>query len=147
MHRLIKIRLLRDYECLEDRLRGWRDIFLGLQETSAAFRPAADILETAHGLVLRLEVPGVDPDDLSLDLAGQELIIRGLRRPQRPADALRFLHHEIVCGFFERTFLLPISIDADKVQARCADGILEVVLPRSALRRIPVRDLTDIQVG
>lgn len=142
MHRLIKIRIMRDYESLEDRVRCWRDAFLGLKEPTV-FRPAADLFETAQGLVLRLEVPGVAPDDLSLSLAGQELIIRGCRRPERPEGTVRFLHHELVYGPFERSFLLPIPVDPERVQASCGDGILEVVLPRPAPRRIPVQDITD----
>ncbi len=143
MHRLIKIRLIRDYESLEERMRGWKDVFLGLKEPPAAFQPAADLLETARGLVLRLEVPGVAPDDLSLALAGQELIIRGRRRPEHPEGARRFLHRELVHGPFERTFRLPLAIDPGQVEARLTDGILEVVLPRSAPRRIPVQDRSD----
>jgi HSP20 family protein len=143
MHRLIKIRIMRDYESLEDRVRCWRDAFIGLKEPPAGFRPAADLFETAQGLVLRLEVPGVAPDDLSLALAGQELIIRGRRCPDHPQGTKRFLHHELVYGPFERSFLLPIPVDPEQVQASCADGILEVVLPRSAPRRIPVQDITD----
>lgn len=143
MHRLIKIRFIRDYESLEERLRVWKDVFLGLKEPPMAFQPASDLFETAVGLVLRLEAPGVAPDDLSLALAGQELIIRGYRRPEHPPGARRFLHRELLCGAFERRFLLPIPIDPEQVEARCADGILEVVLPRSAPRRIPVQDLGE----
>jgi HSP20 family protein len=140
MHRLIKIRLIRDYESMEERLRGWKDVFLGLKESPVAFQPAADIFETALGLVLRLEVPGVAPDDLSLALAGQELIIRGRRCPGHPEGTRRFLHHELAYGPFTRSFLLPIPIDPEKIEARCVDGILEVVLPRLTPRRIPVQD-------
>lgn len=145
MHRLIKIRIMRDYESLEERVRVWRDVFMGLKEAPARFRPHADLLETSQGLILRLEVPGVNPDELSLGLAGQELIIRGRRLSQPPEGALRFLLRELECGPFERSFLLPISVDPDKIQARCADGILEVLLPRSAPRRIPVKALTEDQ--
>ncbi len=143
MHRLIKIRIMRDYESLEDRVRSWRDVFLGLKEPPVAFRPAVDLFETAQGLVLRMEVPGVAPDDLSLALASQELIIRGHRRPEHPEGTRRFLHHELGYGPFERSFLLPIPIDPEKIQARCADGILEVVLPRLVPRRIRVKDLNE----
>lgn len=143
MHRLIKIRILRDYESLEDRVRTWKSLFLGFQEHATSFHPAADLVETAQGLTLRLEVPGVAPDDLSLTLAGQELIIRGWRRPAPPHGIRRFLNHELSYGPFERVFLLPIPVDHEQIQARCADGILEVLLPRSAPKRIPVKDLSQ----
>jgi HSP20 family protein len=143
MHRLIQIRILRDYESLEDQMRTWKDIFLGHRQPLSSFRPAADLIETAQGLALRLEVPGVGPEDLSLTLAGQELIIRGQRRPEHPQDTRRFLHHEMSYGPFERSFLLPIPIDPEQIQARCTNGILEVLLPRLAPRRIPVKDISD----
>ncbi|MBW1992442.1 MAG: Hsp20/alpha crystallin family protein [Deltaproteobacteria bacterium] len=141
MHRFIKIRLIRDYESLEDRVRTWREVFLGFRE--AMFRPAADLFETTQGLVLRLEVPGVAPEDLSVALAGQELIIRGRRFASHPPGTKRFLHQELVYGPFERSFLLPLPIDPEQVQAFCLNGILEVVLPRPAVRRIPVTTEND----
>ena len=71
MHRLIKIRLVRDLESLEERLRSSKHTWLGRHHTSA-WRPAADFCETSQGLVLRMELAGVAPEDLQLSLSGQE---------------------------------------------------------------------------
>jgi HSP20 family protein len=141
MHRLIKIRLMRDTDRLEDQLRRWRDQWLEPPRT-AAWRPAVDLCDTAAGLVLRLEVPGVAEQDLSITLAGQELVIRGQRRSLRPDGLIRYLQHEILQGVFERSFLLPVPVDADNIKAHCVNGILEIHLPRQvpAHRRIPVKD-------
>jgi HSP20 family protein len=140
MHRLIKIRVRRDLERLEDRMRGVKYLWLGLEQPDHVFRPAADFYETADGLVLRLEVAGVSEADLSVVLTGQELTIRGRRRLARPADLQRYLQHEIISGDFERSFTIPIAIDPQGVEARFALGILEVRLPRPApqQRRITV---------
>ncbi|MDI6853464.1 MAG: Hsp20/alpha crystallin family protein [Deltaproteobacteria bacterium] len=145
MHRLIKIRIMRDYENLEERVRVWREVFKGLAKEPGGFRPHADLVETSQGLVLRLEVPGMDPDELSVCLAGHELIIRGRRRFLPPEGAKRFLLRELVCGPFERSFLVPIAVDPEEIKAHCADGILEILLPRSAPRRIPVKEITEDQ--
>jgi HSP20 family protein len=141
MHRLIKIRIIRDFERLEDRVRRWRDAPLEF-EAPIGWRPAADLYETPQGLVLRLEVAGVAKEDLSLSLAGQELIIRGRRRPSHPEGATRLLLQEMGSGAFERNFQLPIPIDPQRVEARYADGVLEVRLPRPLpqTRRIPVKE-------
>ncbi len=142
MHRLIKIRIIRDFEHLEERWRCQPD---PLDEASAPcrvhFRPAADFYETDQGLVLRLELAGVKPDSLSLSLAGQELVVRGRRQPPPPAGLRRFIHLEIGFGDFERCFVLPIAVDPQDVQARFLDGILEITLPRKApqIRQIPVK--------
>jgi HSP20 family protein len=145
MHRLIKIRIIRDLEHVEERMRVWRDRLFSLGQGEMAYRPPVDLYETLEGLVLRLEIPGVAKEDLAIDLAGQELVIRGRRRPAPPSQVTRVLVYEISYGTFERSFLLPIPVDPEGVRACYTDGILEVRLPRHQprARRIPVKELTE----
>jgi HSP20 family protein len=141
MHRLIKIRIIRDFEHLEEQVRRGLDTLLEPHKTVVSFRPAADFFETAHGLVLRLELAGVSPEDVSLTLTGHELVVRGRRRPPAPEGIRRFVHLEMAFGIFERSFTLPIPVDPQRVEARYVDGILEVHLLRKApqTRTIPVK--------
>ncbi len=141
MHRLIKIRIIRDFEHLEEQVRRGFDALLEARKTSESFRPAADFYETAQGLVLRLELAGVAPGDVSLTLTGQELVVRGRRRPPPPEDIRRFIRLEMAFGIFERSFTLPIPIDPQGVEARYVEGVLIVHLPRKApqTRTIPVK--------
>jgi HSP20 family protein len=145
MHRLIKIRIIRDFEHLEEQARRSLDTLLETYKTSASFRPAADFYETAQGLVLRLELAGVAPADVSLSLAGHELVVRGRRLPPPPEGIRRFVHLEMAFGSFERSFMLPIPVDPQRVEARYVDGVLEVSLPRKApqTRKIPVNPSPD----
>lgn len=146
MHRLIKIRIIRDLEHLEERMHAWRERLFPLGQVALPFRPSADLYETTEGLVIRLEIPGAVLEDLGIDLAGQNLIIRGQRRPFPPANVNRVLHYEITYGSFERSFHIPIAINPEGVKARYENGVLEVKLPRHhpRPRRIPVRDLHEI---
>ena len=70
MHRLIKIRIVRDLDHLQERARTFMDIMCEGDRTRVSFRPAADLYETAEGLVLRLELAGVAAADVSISLAG-----------------------------------------------------------------------------
>ncbi|MEJ2670992.1 MAG: Hsp20/alpha crystallin family protein [Deltaproteobacteria bacterium] len=144
MYRLIKIRVIRDLDRLEEQVRRGLDILLEAQRTSASFRPAADFYETAEGLVLRLELAGVPAEAISLSLTAHELVVQGCRRPPRPDSLRRFIHLEMGFGAFERRFTLPLPIDAEGVQATYEDGILEVRLPRKApeSRQITVKTTT-----
>ena len=141
MHRFMKIRIIRDFEYLEEQGRRSFDTLLEAYKTSVSFRPAADFYETIQGLVLRLELAGVAAEDVSLTLTGHELVVRGRRRPPAPQDIRRFVHLEMAYGIFERRFRLSIPVDSQGVEARYADGILEVHLPRKApqTRTIPVK--------
>jgi HSP20 family protein len=141
MHRLIKIRIIRDFEHLEEQGRGGLDLLMEPYKTTGSFRPVADFFETSGSLVLRLELAGVAPADVSVSLAGQVLVVRGRRRPPPSEDIRRFIRLEMAFGLFERSFTLPIAVDPEGVEAHYADGILEVRLPRKAplTRQIPVR--------
>lgn len=147
MHRFIKIRIIRDLEHLEERMRSWRDRLFPLGQGELPYRPAVDFYETPEGMVLRLEIPGAAKEDLAIDLAGQEIVIRGQRRPAPPARATRVLYYEITYGSFERSFHIPIAIDPEGVRALYVDGILEVRLPRQRprARRIPVKEMEETQ--
>jgi len=141
MHRLIKIRIIRDFEHLEEQMRRGFDTLPEAYKTPISFRPAADFYETAQGLVLRLELAGVASEDVSLILTGNELQVRGRRRPPAPEGIRRFVHLEMAFGIFERSFMLPIAVDPQGVEAHYVDGVLEVRLPRKApqTRTIPVK--------
>ncbi len=144
MYRLIKIRVIRDFDRLEEQVRRGLDTLLEAQKASASFRPAADFFETTQGLVLRLELAGVAAADISLSLTAHELVLRGCRRPARPEGLRRFIHLEMGFGAFERRFTLPIAIDSEGVEALYVDGILEVRLPRKTpqSRQIVVKSST-----
>jgi HSP20 family protein len=144
MYRLIKIRIIRDFDRLEEQGRRGLDTFWEAHKTCASFRPAADFYETTQGLVLRLELAGMPAEAVSLSLTAHELVVQGCRRPPRPEDLRRFIHLEMGFGAFERRFTLPIAIDPEGVEAAFADGILEVRLPRKEpqSRQITVKTST-----
>jgi HSP20 family protein len=141
MHRLIKIRIIRDFDRLEERGCRGLDPLLEACQTAASFRPAADFFETNRGLVLRLELAGVAAENLSISLSGPELVVQGRREPLCPQGIRRFMRLEIAFGRFERRFTLPTAVDPERVEARYLDGILEVDLPRKQpqTRQIPVK--------
>ena len=138
MHRLIKIRFLRDFESLEERVRRWQDTLFNPGAKEVSFKPPADFYETAQGLVVRLDLAGVAKEDLSLSLAGQELVVQGRRQPPPSPGLRRFLSLEIGFGAFERRFFLPLAIDTEGVQAIYKDGILEIHLPRQKPQKLHV---------
>jgi len=91
-----------------------------------AWMPAVDSYTTAEGLLLRMEVPGVDRSTLKVLVGGGECIVRGERKPPQATAEMRPLGIERMWGAFERRFALPAGSQPGRVTARYADGELEI---------------------
>lgn len=106
--------------------------------------PPLNLWEDDANAYVEAEVPGMAMDDLEVLVTDEELTLTGTRGATREdAQALR---RERPTGSFERTISLPVAIDADRVEARLADGVLSVTLPKVAAskpRRVAVRALPD----
>lgn len=92
--------------------------------------PAVNMWSNSEEVILKAEIPGVDPKDLNLDVNGDQLVISGERKPDVPAEGIVCHRSEREMGKFIRTFRLPYDVDSSKVTAKCANGILTVTLPR-----------------
>ncbi len=108
----------------------------------AAFRPNADVYydKREKTVVVKLELPGIDPDGISLEVEGNLLRVGGSRTDERHPDAV-YQQMEIIYGRFERTVMLPPEVDGTKASASYNNGYLEIVLPvkpQSAKRRIHI---------
>ena len=103
--------------------------------------PAVDIIVENERIVLRADVPGVDPADIEVSMDAGVLSIAGQRvQESRSADA-GLQRMERVSGRFFRRFSLPDTTDADNIKAQCRNGILEVSIPKQPevqARRIEV---------
>jgi HSP20 family protein len=103
--------------------------------------PPVDIHETDDDVLLTADVPGFRCEDLSLEIDGRQLVLRGEKREPELAEGESHLHRERRFGRFERTFTLNFSVDRDKVAADCANGVLTIRLPKAEAakpRRITV---------
>ncbi|WP_029247143.1 Hsp20/alpha crystallin family protein [Schlesneria paludicola] len=105
------------------------------------FTPPIDIFETAEGLVLQADLPGVSSDSLELQVQDNKLSLFGKVSLPIPSDA-RIIHQEYQVGHFLRSFILSDEVDHERITAKLNQGVLEVVLPRHPKpepRRIQVR--------
>jgi HSP20 family protein len=93
-------------------------------------RPAADVVETSGGFEVSLDMPGVDPKAIQIQVEDDVLTVQAARR-QAPAPKDGSVHRcERPTGSFFRSFSLPGSVDGAKVEARYDAGVLTVSLPK-----------------
>ena len=92
-----------------------------------AWVPATEVNSAGDGWRVRVALPGVDPKDVEVDLHGHTLTVKGERADGRGGNG--WYESEISYGRFERTFTLPSSVDANRVEAHFTHGMLELTLP------------------
>jgi HSP20 family protein len=108
------------------------------------FAPACDISEADNHYLMSVDLPGMKKEDIKIEVSGEVLTVSGERKREVPEKNHRTQRYERSYGFFKRSFTLPASIDADKVEARYENGVLELYLPKCQTAR-PHR--IEIQTG
>lgn len=94
------------------------------------FTPAVDIFETDEALTLVADMPGVKPEDLSIDLHENVLTLSGdVSSPE--SDSETDIYREYRTGRYVREFSLGRLIDQSKIEAGLKDGVLRLILPKS----------------
>jgi HSP20 family protein len=131
----------RDMDVLTRRLTG---SLFDRPVDDRAWVPAVDVFHRDKDLVVRAEVPGIDPEqDVEIMVQNGVLTIRGERRHEDRTEENGVSRYESSYGRFERSVLLPEGVNEDDIQATYEHGILEVVVPGAAElgggRRIPVQ--------
>lgn len=102
----------------------------GVGTAGVVWQPPTDAYETEAEFVVRIDVSGVRRDDLRINVDGDRLVVRGLRRDNMPSGRKHFYKMEIVVGPFERALPLPRNVDTSEIEANYRDGILEIRCPK-----------------
>jgi HSP20 family protein len=114
------------------------------QQIARTWTPSVDVFSRQGDLIVRAELPGVDPEkDVDITVADGVLTIRGQRRAEHRDEGTNFYRMETSYGAFERSIPLPEGVNPDEITATHKQGILEVVVPGAAqiapARKIPVQ--------
>ena len=108
--------------------------------------PAVEMSTEGNDVVITLELPGVDVDDIDIEVADGRLTISGERRDTREETKGKVLVRELRYGAFRRTFQLPEDVGADQVEAEADKGLLRVRVKNVTKPVVPPRKI-DIRSG
>jgi HSP20 family protein len=120
-------------QIFEDALARSRGREEGLR--TGMWTPAVDIYENNDSVVVKAELPGVERDQISVEVKDGILTLRGERKFEKEVKEESYHRIERSYGNFQRSFSLPVSVEQDKVTARFKDGVLEVILPKKEQAR------------
>lgn len=103
---------------------------------------AGEVIDKGNSLVVQLEVPGVEKDDLDISVRDHALHVRGERRVNRDYIGDWYYTMERAYGSFQRVIPLPVRVEAAKAQAELRNGVLTVTVPKAGngkVARLPIR--------
>jgi HSP20 family protein len=102
----------------------------GLIGREGKFLTEANMIETEKAVEVTLELPGLKPEDVKVELHDGALWIMGEKREEKEEKGKTFHRMERRTGAFRRVMPLPVEVEADKVDAQFHDGVLTIVLPK-----------------
>jgi HSP20 family protein len=123
-------RLFEDFFRRGGLLREWR------------WSPSVDVVETNDTVVVKAELPGLEPKDVDISVSGDTLTIKGEKKEEKEEKGKTFYRMERCYGSFCRTVELPTSVEADKAKADYKNGVLEITLPKTEqvkAKKIPIK--------
>lgn len=103
---------------------------MGLLASEAVFRPSLDVTETNDAFAIHVDLPGVDEDDIEVQVTGNRLTVSGKREGEETREGDRYVAIERAYGAFSRSFVLPDSADVEHVEANLENGVLEIKVPK-----------------
>lgn len=114
--------------------RFFNDFFYPSRDMNVAkdwnWNPRVDIYEDEDAIVLKAELPGVEKDNIVVDVKGKVLTLKGERSSDTDVKEESYYRRERTFGSFERRFNLPDNVDPEKITADYKDGILKVGIPK-----------------
>ena len=131
---------IREFSAMQDRMNRMNRLFResyspeGPEEalTTTSFAPPVDIYEDEHTITLKLEVPGIDENDIDVRIEGNTLTVHGERKFEKEEKEENFRRVERQYGSFTRSFTLPSSVDPGQVSAHYDKGVLNINLAKKA---------------
>ena len=104
----------------------WR----GFPSETTLWAPAINIQEKEDRFVAKVELPGVNEDDISVEVVGDSLMVEGEKRAESEVKKKGYYYSETSYGSFSRAIAIPSNVDTEKIEANFDKGVLEIDLPK-----------------
>jgi len=94
------------------------------------WNPVVDVYDNDDNFVIKAELPGIDKEDIEIDVKDRVLTLKGERSSENEVKEDNYYRRERSFGKFERAFTLPADVDPDKIKADFKDGVLKIDIPK-----------------
>jgi HSP20 family protein len=115
--------------------RPFRPFYKGFEDANVTaangnWHPSVDVYENEDGYVLKAELPGVNKEDIKLDINNKTLTLKGEKKLEEKREKENYVRIERSYGSFTRTFTLPDKVDTENIKANYKDGVLQINLSK-----------------
>jgi HSP20 family protein len=103
--------------------------------SARVWSPAVDVYEDADAIVIKTDLPGVDQNEIDIEMNNDTLTIRGERKFDDEERRDKYVRVERQYGAFQRTFTIGVAVEPDKIRAVYRNGTLELTLPKAEITK------------
>lgn len=114
----------------------------GCEERLGVYYPSLDVYENTDELCIEVEIAGVSPEEVNVEVVGRTLIITGMKRDPLVNKGVRYIRMERGFGKFRRELDIPEFFDIEKVDAKFCDGVLTIKVVRSENKPKMIKRIT-----
>jgi HSP20 family protein len=130
---LIRWQPFQEIEALQRDVNQFFDRIMSMNgnQIGTAFAPAAELKETADEIHLKMDLPGMEPKDIDIQVSAEAVSINGERKEERRTEERGTTQTEFRYGRFQRVIPLPSQVQNTNVKADYQNGVLHLTLPKS----------------
>ncbi|MEM8637488.1 MAG: Hsp20/alpha crystallin family protein [Cyanobacteria bacterium P01_G01_bin.54] len=110
--------------------RLFEDVSDPTAQTGISFQPAIELKDTENTLVLKAQLPGINPDDFEITVTREHVTLQGERKYEKNTESEGLYRSEFRYGQLKRVIGLPVAVQQDKVEADYTHGVLTLNLPK-----------------
>lgn len=111
------------------------------EAVASTWLPALDVIENDKTFTLKIDVPGMEKKDLSVQIEENALVLKGERKSEKKEEKDNYVHLEREYGSFFRSYPLPDYVDQTSIKANCKDGVLTVELTKVPGKKTEAKDV------
>jgi len=108
--------------------------------------PRMDISETEKEIVAEVELPGVDPKNIDVEVKDNVLMVEAKQKEQKEEKKKGYYRKEISSGFYKRAVPLPVEVIGEKADAEYKEGILKVIIPKVSPKKVEKKKGVKVKV-
>ncbi len=112
------------------RFNPFREMARYMPAEVMSFNPVFEVRESKDRFIFVADVPGLKESEIEISLAGNRLLIAGVRKQEKVDEGEAYFAAERAYGAFQRSFTLPEGVDVEHVAADLKDGVLTIVVPK-----------------